>query len=223
MASFEQHISGAVVSTGILLVPLYTTAYIDMPQAMALLAFGTLGGVLPDIDSEESKPIKISFNILSIFLPLVMLLTVVKDLSVTHILIMWLLSSIILQYGVFKLFIDMTTHRGIFHSIPMGFVFFFLAYIFIYEISANQIFATLCGFFLFFGYIVHLLLDELVSLNAFGLKVKNSFGTAFKLYDTKNLLGTISVYILIFFLYYLYPLDLKIVLEILEIINQIKL
>ena len=48
------------------------------------------------------------------------------------------------------------------------------------------------GFFLFFGYTIHLVLDEVYSADLLNSRVKRSFGTALKLVDYGNI-GTSSV------------------------------
>lgn len=69
MASFEQHVNVAVIATGVTIVPFYSSGVVDTSQSLVLLAFGVFGGVLPDLDSDSSKPVQIAFRILSIFLP----------------------------------------------------------------------------------------------------------------------------------------------------------
>ena len=47
-----------------------------------------------------------------------------------------------------------------------------------------------------FGYVVHLLLDELYSLNLFGSRSKRSLGTAFKFWTPHSGAATLAVYLL---------------------------
>jgi hypothetical protein len=223
MASFEQHLNTAVVASGILVAPLYSSGIISMEQSLGCLAFGILGGVLPDIDSDNSKPVAISFKIISIILPLLAVLTLIKDFTILKILFIWAVVSVFLHYGLFKLFNTITVHRGIFHSIPMG-VLFGLGVVYIFELLGySKLFAFLGGVFLFVGFIVHLVLDELVSLNALGMHIKKSFGTALKLYDKTNKIGTIVVYALIIALLFVVDIDLELLQEIFSSFSNIKL
>ena len=206
MASFEQHVNVAVVFSGITLVPIYASSLIDMTQALILLTFGILGGVLPDLDSDSSKPVQIAFRILSIFVPLIILLSVGVELSLRVILSVWAVATILLNFVVFKIFLSITKHRGIFHTIPMGILFSQLLFIILnYSFSFSVFFSTVSALFLFIGFITHLVLDELFSINALGFRLKKSFGTALKLYDKNNIFGTILLYVSIFTIYYYFP------------------
>lgn len=213
MAAFEQHVNVAVIVSGVALVPIYSSSLIDMNQALMLLVFGILGGVLPDLDSDTSKPIQITFRILAIFIPLAILLMIgVKSLRM--IFLIWASAGIILNFVVFKLFLLITNHRGIFHTIPMGILFSQLLFITLNHIFLFSIFfSTVSAVFLLAGFLIHLILDELFSINALGFRLKKSFGTALKLYDKNNIFGTILLYISIFIIYYYFPFKNSIFLK----------
>ncbi|WP_412727243.1 metal-dependent hydrolase [Arcobacter sp. 15-2] len=223
MASFAQHINTAVVVSGISIAPLYSASFIDLNQALVLLFFGMIGGVLPDIDLENSKPIQIASGILSIFIPLLAILTLLQSLSISKMLFIWFLSSLVLHFIIFKILLTNTIHRGVIHSIPMGIVFAQALIIFFHTfLEYEELFSLLCGLFLFGGFIIHLLLDELISLNAFGMSFKKSLGSAFKFYDSNNAIGSILLYILIGVLFTLFPLKIEHLLEIYHSFEHIK-
>lgn len=224
MASFEQHVSGAVITSGILITPLYASSVIDLNQSLVLLALSILGGILPDMDSDNSRPIQISFRILSIFLPFLVVLSLANSNSISNILGLWIVSSIILNFIVFKLFLKITVHRGIFHSIPMGLLFGYLFIILFRNIlEYEEIFSVLCGSFIFIGFIIHLLMDEFFSINVLGMSIKKSFGTALKLYAKNNLAGTGILYIIIISLIIFYPVDLGIFTKLFKSFQNIHL
>jgi hypothetical protein len=223
MASFEQHVNAAVVGAGVAVVPLYSASIVDINQTIALFSLGILGGVLPDVDSDNSMPIQISFRILSIFLPLIAILTTVHTLSVSMILLMWVFYSLILHFVIFKLFLASTHHRGIFHSIPMGlFMALLVVYLFQNILMFKSTFAILSGLFIFFGFFIHLLLDEIVSLNLLGKHMKKSLGSAMKLYAKNNLIGTFILYAGIGGLLYVLHLDMNIFKEIFTLFKHLK-
>jgi len=224
MASFEQHVNGAVIATGVMIVPLHTASIIDVTQSLIVLGLGLVGGVLPDLDSDNSKPIQIFFKIISIFFPLIIILSIPNNLSLFYLVGYWLVSIFLLRLTLFKLFMSFTTHRGVFHSIPMGVVFAQITMLIFYKVFHFELtFSTIAGIFLLFGFLVHLLLDEFVSINVLGVKMKKSFGTAFKLYDRGNLIGTLLLYLLIILFYYYIPIELNIFTDIYEVIKKIKL
>jgi hypothetical protein len=97
-----------------------------------------------------------------------------------------------------RLFIELTVHRGIFHSIPMGFLLgigttIFLKTLFWIDISI----AVWGGFFVTLGFLTHLILDEIYSVDLINRRMKKSFGTALTFYKKNNLFGTFIVYFLI--------------------------
>lgn len=223
MASFEQHVNGAVIGTGVMLTPVYSANIISINEALAILAFGTIGGVLPDLDSEKSKPIQISFKIISVILPFIAILFFSKEMSIVSILTTWFITSMILHFLFFRAFINLTVHRGIFHSIPMGLFIGQLTIVILHNIfSIDIIQSTLCGIFLFFGFIIHLILDELVSLNALGIHMKRSLGSALKVYDKKNLKGTLIVYVLIVLSFIIFPLEVDVLFDVLNELDTLQ-
>ena len=224
MASFEQHVNGAVIATGVMIVPLHTASIIDVTQSLIVLGLGLVGGVLPDLDSDNSKPIQIFFKIISIFFPLIIILSIPNNLSLFYLVGYWLVSIFLLRLTLFQLFMSFTTHRGIFHSIPMGVVFAQITMLIFYKIFDFDVtFSTIAGIFLLFGFLVHLLLDEFVSINVLGVRMKKSFGTAFKLYDRENIIGTLLLYLFIIIFFYLVPIEINIFTDIYEVIKKIKL
>ena len=84
-------------------------------------------------------------------------------------------------------FHNFSYHRGIWHSILAGLLFWFLtAVIFHRLLGYHEGVAWLAGGFLFIGYLTHLILDEMYSVDVFDTRIKSSFGTAMKLYDAKR-------------------------------------
>ena len=224
MASFAQHVNTAVVISGIAIAPLYATSLVDINQSLALLFFGMLGGILPDIDLENSKPIQITSSILSIFIPLLAILTLLHSLSISKMLFIWFLSSILLHFFIFKILFLLTVHRGVIHSIPMGFLFSHLLVITFHNVlELPEMFSLLCGLFLFIGFLIHLILDEIVSLNAFGMSFKKSLGSALKVYDTNNHIGSIFIYTMIIILLVSYPLNVEYIISIFHSFENINL
>ncbi|MBD3840331.1 MAG: metal-dependent hydrolase [Campylobacterales bacterium] len=223
MAMFQQHLNGAVITSGVLTVPIYSAQIISLNEAFAVFLIGIIGGLLPDIDSDNSKPLKISFGIISIVLPFLALLAIGEALSVLQMLLLWGVTSVCLYtLGHFLLFF--TVHRGVIHSIPFGLLLgLILYYLFHVQLSYSISFAFLSGLFLFVGFIVHLLLDEIVSLNLLGFEIKNSFGTAMKLYEKNNPVGSVVVYMLIVLLIFLVPFDFDMILQLSEKFKTLQL
>jgi hypothetical protein len=224
MASFEQHMNGAAVASGVMVVPLHSSGLLDVKQSLLLLTLGVLGGILPDLDSDNSRPVQTAFKIIAIIFPLLLLLSLTGALSVVYMIGIWLISGMVLHLVFFKIFLKLTSHRGIFHSVPMAVLCGQLTvYIFYYGAKSHLTFATMAGFFITFGFIVHLLLDEFISLNLMGVKVKRSFGTAFKFYDKNNKLGTVAVYSFVVFCMFFFPLDEEVLVEYFSLLKSIRI
>ena len=208
MAAFEQHINTAVITTGIIIVPFHSAGLLDISQSLVALSLGIFGTMLPDLDSNHSKPTQIVFKMSSIFLPLIVLLSIPTILPLLYIIGIWIASTLLLHYVFFKIFLSITSHRGLFHSIPMG-LFFGLSTILIFYnvMDVEKTFSLFAGFFIFFGFMVHLTLDEIFSINVMGMELKRSFGSALKFYDKNNILGTVLLYALVITMFYTISLD----------------
>jgi len=224
MASFNTHLSVATVAVGVITVPLLSWGMINIYEAILLLFFGVIGGMLPDIDSDNSIPVKITMKIFSLIIPLLVIFNFTSQLELLKIFALWILFSIVL-YMIFTYgFLKLTVHRGIFHTIGMGVVCGELVALFlINSLGLEENLAMLAGLYVLFGYLTHLLLDEVYSVDLYNSKLKRSFGSAFKIYDKKNIVGSIFVNALAIALFYMLPNLLKLLNEIENIVQNVKL
>ncbi len=224
MAAFEQHVNIAVIATGVIIIPLHLAGLLDVNESILALCLGIIGGILPDLDSDNSKPIQIIFKMISIFLPLLILLFIGKNMSLLYIIPAWIILTLIINLTLFKFLLSLTIHRGIFHSIPMGFFIGQITTLSFYKLlSINLELSQFAGFFVFFGFIIHLLLDEIYSINAMGIRLKKSFGTALKLYSKNNIIGFLTLYALIGILYFYMPPITDTYLKLFETLKTIKI
>jgi hypothetical protein len=161
---------------------------------VAVTLAGVFGSVLPDIDLRDSRPSRAFFSGLAIFLSFCVLFAVAQRYSIAEMWIVWLGTLVAVRYGLQFLFLRFSAHRGIWHSIIAALFFWFLtAIIFHRMLGYHEGVAWLAGGFLFIGYITHLILDELYSVDVFDTRIKASFGSALKLYDGKHLGDTAVV------------------------------
>jgi hypothetical protein len=187
MANFTTHIAVGTVVSGAL-ATLTLAADVVVPENLvAVTMAGVLGSVLPDIDLKDSRPSRAMFSGLAVFFSFVVLFTFAHRFSVAELWILWLGTIIFVRYIVHSIFHRMSYHRGIYHSVLAGLFFaFFAAVIFKHLLGRHEGVAWLAGGFLFIGYMVHLTLDEIYSVDVMDTRVKASFGTALKLYDKKH-------------------------------------
>jgi hypothetical protein len=209
MANFNVHVSVAASASGVIAVLGVNLQLMDFSHAPWLVFLGIVGGMLPDVDAVNSKPVRLLFNVLAL-LSATAVLSTLKNYAQSYQLfalvagIYWLT-----RYLVLASIARFTVHRGIFHSI-LALLFFSLAMVCLshYAFEQTLIYAWLNGFFLGFGFLVHLLLDEMYSVDLSNRRIKKSFGTALKLFNYKNLPSSALMTLLTIFLYWASPTPL---------------
>jgi hypothetical protein len=187
MANFTTHIAiGTIVSGG--LATLTLAANVVAPENLiAVTMAGVLGSVMPDIDLKDSRPSRALFSGLAVFFSFVVLFTFAHKFSVAELWILWLGTLLGVRYIVHAIFHRMSYHRGIYHSILAALFFaFFTAVIYKHLLGRHDGVAWLAAAFMFVGYLVHLTLDEIYSVDVMDTRIKASFGTAIKFLDKKH-------------------------------------
>jgi hypothetical protein len=102
---------------------------------------------------------------------------------------MWLLligTFLAIRFGARCIFHRMSYHRGIYHSILAALFFAFATAAIVNLMGRHPGVAWLAGGFMFIGYLVHLTLDEIYSVDVMDTRIKTSFGTAMKLWDGRH-------------------------------------
>lgn len=206
MASFSVHTSVAMLASGFAATGLMVGGLISEHQAILYFILGTIGGLLPDIDSDSSNSLKIAFTLISSLIGFLVLFYLVSRYSIVELCLIWLGLFLSIRYGVLWVFIRLSVHRGIFHSIPASALFGLGTVAVAYHgFSFNPYISWMAGAFISFGYLIHLVLDELYSVNLTGVRLKRSFGTALKLFSWKHWGASILLYASTVLAYYLAP------------------
>ena len=199
MASFHAHLAWGMSLSGAAATSLLVAGVAGREDAVWYWGLGTLGSLLPDIDSDHSTPVRLAFTLASVLIAFAAMFSAAAWFhTVPELLTIWIAAYLFFRWGIFHLFGSLTTHRGIFHSLPAALLFAAITAStahYLYQVQALT--AWLCGLFVAFGYVVHLLLDELYSVNLFGLHTRRSFGTAFKLYYAKSVPSTLLMYLVL--------------------------
>jgi hypothetical protein len=186
MANFKTHLQVASIGSGLACSLFYTSGHLSAGEAFLCWVMGTLGGILPDIDSDNSHSLGILFGAFSI---IACGFTAVAWIHIWPLAWVWVactLVYILVQFGVRYIFARFTVHRGIFHSLLACLLFMFLAASGAALLGASGTTSWFLAVFLGFGYSVHLLLDEMFGVDFMNVEIKRSFGSAFKLFDYKN-------------------------------------
>ncbi len=188
MANFNTHIAVASVGSGLCATVALAGHAAPNNYLLTLTLAGTIGGILPDIDLDKAIPARMLFSVLGVVAAFIALFTLTQKHSIAELWIVWLGAYLVVRYALCKAFEKRTRHRGVFHSILAGVFFMALtADIFARVLGEPSQLAWLTGLFVFIGFIIHLALDEIYSVDIEGHTIKKSFGTALKLFDTHSL------------------------------------
>jgi hypothetical protein len=194
MAGFRMHItvSGAlgVVYGGVAVEPL------GFSTEAAILAAGltTVGGMLPDLDSDSGVPVRELFGLAAAVFPLLLVPRMVHlELSREAILAILLFGYILIRYGAANLFRHLNVHRGMYHSLPAMLISGLSVYL-AYHSPDRTVRLLLAGGVMI-GFLSHLILDEIYSVDWRGvrIKLKSSAGSAVKFMST-SLVATATCY-----------------------------
>jgi len=187
MANFTTHIVVGTIVSGSLATLTLASDMIAPENLVAITLAGSLGSVLPDIDLKDSRPSRAMFAGLAIFFSFAVLFHFAPRLSIAEMWLLWVGTLLFVRYGLHTLFHNYAVHRGIWHSISAGIVCALAtAIVFYYALGRPDGVAWLAAGFLLIGYLTHLVLDEIYSVDVMGIHIKKSFGTALKFIDTRN-------------------------------------
>jgi LexA-binding, inner membrane-associated putative hydrolase len=203
MADFKTHLVVASTLSGVLAIGTLVAGVATPKETLVYFCAGTIGGVLPDLDSDHALPVQILFGLLAIVLAFLSVFSRAETYSIVELACVWIAVFFIIRYIPYKIFIRFTRHRGIFHSLLAALFFGLFSTAIAYHLfGLNALTAWLTGCFVAIGYVIHLTLDEMYSVDVTGAKIKKSFGTALKFASanlkTSSILGVATV--LVFFL-----------------------
>ena len=206
MANFPTHIVVGTIVAGSLATLTLAADVIAPENLVAVTMAGSLGSVLPDIDLKDSRPSRALFAGLAVFFSFALLFHFAPQLSIAEMWILWLGTLLFVRYGVHTMFHRFTSHRGIWHSLIAGLVCALATVIiFYYVFDRPDGVAWLGGGFLLIGFLTHLILDEMYSVDVLGNHIKRSFGTAFKPIDMRNPAGSVAMAVAAVALLFLTP------------------
>ena len=187
MANFPTHIAIGTVVSGALATVTLAADLVAPENIVAVTLAGVLGSVLPDIDLKESRPARAMFAGLAVFFSFVVLFTLERKYSIAEMLILWMGTLLFVRYIGKEIFFRFSYHRGIWHSIlAMIFCAFVTAWVYAQLLQRDTAVAWLAAAFLSAGFLTHLILDELYSVDVMDTRIKASFGTALKFVDTRR-------------------------------------
>jgi membrane-bound metal-dependent hydrolase YbcI (DUF457 family) len=188
MANFPTHIAVGTVVSGALATVTMAADMVAPENIVAVTLAGVLGSVLPDIDLKESRPARAMFAGLGVFFSFAVLFSLERKYSIAEMLILWLGTLLFVQYVARAVFFRISYHRGVWHSfLAMIFCALVTACVYSRLLGRDEGVAWLAAGFLAIGFLTHLILDELYSVDVMDTRIKASFGTAMKFFDYKHL------------------------------------
>jgi hypothetical protein len=204
MASYRGHLSlsaplGAGYGALALLHPPFDWGVIFLGAGLT-----TIGGLLPDLDSDSGVPVRELFGLMAtigavlLFKPL----HHEEKFSLEQTLVLMGAAYFLIRYFIADLFRRATVHRGMFHSIPA----MLIAGLVVYQIYPTTLLALklyLAGAVMV-GFLSHLVLDEIYSIDFMGAKIRfNKFsGSALK-FGSASWPATLATYLVLLALLYL--------------------
>lgn len=194
MAGFQSHMTGStLLGLGYGAVG-YTYG---LPLSTCLVAGGacSVSGMLPDLDSDSGVPVREMLCFLASVIP-VFLLPRFHQLGLQHehLVLAAVAAYLAIRFGVGEIFRRYTVHRGMWHSLPAAAIAGLLTFLLDSgdEIGVRWFKAGA----VVLGFITHLVMDEFwsVDLRRGIPRLKNSAGTALKLWTNKSMWANISTY-----------------------------
>jgi uncharacterized membrane protein YeaQ/YmgE (transglycosylase-associated protein family) len=202
MAGYREHItvSGLLGGAyGFAAMFLFHYTYV---QAIIAGILTWIAGMLPDLDSESGRPVKELFGLVGALAPLLVLQHVHEmGMSGDRAMMFALLSYAAVKYGGAFLLSKLTVHRGMFHSIPALLIACEIVFLSYY--SSDMRVRLLMALAVGVGFLSHLVLDELYSVQWDGTRVrlKSSSGTALKFFGTEAVPNGVTMALLMLLSY----------------------
>lgn len=188
MANFPTHIAVGTVVSGALATVTVAADMVAPQNIVAVTLAGVLGSVLPDIDLKDSRPARAMFAGLGVFFSFAVLFSLERKYSIAEMLILWLGTLLFVRFIAKEVFFRFSYHRGIWHSLlALVFCAFVTAWVYGKLLGRDEGVAWLAAGFLAIGFLTHLILDEIYSVDVMDTRIKSSFGTALKLFDYNHL------------------------------------
>ncbi len=187
MADFKTHISTSTTLGIAYGLGGYFGFGLSLPHCMVAGALCSVGGMLPDLDSDSGIPQREMLSFVSVLVPMLMLrrmeaLGLDPEMMVFTAGVLY----VVIRFGIGWIFKRFTKHRGMWHSIPAALIAGLGTFIVCLspelEIRVFKSWAVVVGF------VSHLVLDEVyaVDWNGRRIRVKKSFGTAMKWFSTST-------------------------------------
>lgn len=155
----------------------------DLPFTTCALAGGlcSIAGIMPDLDSDSGTPSKETIAFAAAVVPMLVFNKLqVYGLTIEQMVLFGAPMYLLIRFGLGTIFKSANVHRGMFHSIPAAAIAGLIGYL-VCDSGAHLV-HNYKAFAVALGYLVHLVLDEIWSVDVHEGRLKKSFGTALKFF-----------------------------------------
>ena len=163
MANFKTHISAGIVASCIAGPVCYFAGYIgSIGQMLFAIFLLVIGSILPDIDARNSMPTKILKRVLPFFVVLMLIAktsVLTSSSNFNHQMLLCLMVFLGARYLLPIIWLKLTYHRGIVHSVPMGVLIYLLLSYWLINIGNSLFVSFVLGGFLLSRFLLHLILS----------------------------------------------------------------
>ena len=190
MADFKTHLLGGCVTGTLAALGTAWMGWADWALLPIVAVAGVIGGIAPDVDSETARPQKILFNAAAVIVPSVVLYRVEwLQRDPERAVLSWVVLAALTRWPAAWAFRKLTVHRGMLHSTPAILIFGALCFLFAGRRLDDVPLQVAVGLTGAVGYLTHLALDEIwsVDFNGKTIRVKKSLGTALKVWSKNHL------------------------------------
>lgn len=186
MANFETHLGVGTAVASFAALSAHAEGLSHFPQTQWLFMVGVSASLLPDLDADDSRPVRLFFALLGLVAGFFLATALWHYLGFLELVLLWAGVWSFAYFPLRLLFARLTVHRGTFHSLLMACVVALVAVnVADRWLAISPMQSWLFGAFALLGYLTHLVLDEMASVDLAGNRVKRSFGTALKPFSVR--------------------------------------
>ncbi len=199
MAGYREHISvSGMMGIGYAFAAIFLFQYSAVQAAIAAI-LTWIAGMLPDLDSETGRPVRELSGVTAAIAPMVVFQhSSAIGISNDRAMLVSLLVYGAVRYGGPAILGKLTVHRGMFHSIPALIIASELTFLGYYsdELRVRLLMAVGVGI----GFLSHLVLDEIYSVqwNGVRIRLKKSAGSALKIMGKESISNGFTLGLMMF-------------------------
>lgn len=194
MANFSTHLKVGIFVSGGAVLALNGAGQAPADQTLVLFALGVMGSLLPDIDADASAPVRTAFGVIGAALAFGWTLPLVGRYPPLELALVWGGLFVATRFLLLAVFARFTVHRGIWHSwLAASFAVLATVNTAHWLLHQPPQFAWVAGLMVGIGYLTHLCLDEIYSVDLFNTRLRTSFGTALKPFSLSDPLSSFAM------------------------------